>query len=87
MRILECEEETSLGPLVGRHLDDVLPVEEDLPAGDLVGGMAHQGVGQRRLAGPVGAHDGVHLVGVDREVDALDDLGAVLERDVQILQL
>jgi hypothetical protein len=29
----------------------------------------------------------VHLIGVDGEVDALDDLGAVLECDVQILQL
>jgi hypothetical protein len=29
----------------------------------------------------------VHLVRVHREVDALDDLGAVLEGDVQVLQL
>jgi hypothetical protein len=29
----------------------------------------------------------VHLVGVHGEIDALDDLGAVLERDVEILQL
>jgi hypothetical protein len=29
----------------------------------------------------------MHLVRVHREVDTLDDLGAVLEGDVQILQL
>jgi hypothetical protein len=29
----------------------------------------------------------VDLAQVDREVDALDDLGAVLERDVQVLDL
>ena len=49
--------------------------------------MAGDRVGERRLARAVRAHDRVHLVRVDREVDALDDLGAVLERDVQVLQL
>jgi hypothetical protein len=29
----------------------------------------------------------VNLIRVDREVDALDDLGAVLEGDVQVLEL
>jgi hypothetical protein len=29
----------------------------------------------------------VHLVRVDREIHALDDLGAVFERDVKILDL
>ena len=48
--------------------------------------MAGDRVGERRLARAVRAHDRVHLVRVDREVDALDDLGAVLERDVQVLQ-
>ena len=56
------------------------------PSRDLVGGMAHERVGERRLAGAVRAHDRVHLVRVHGEVDALDDLGAVLERDVQVLQ-
>ena len=68
-------------------LGDVLAVEEDLPLGHLVGRMAGDRVGERRLARAVRAHDRVHLVRVDREVDALDDLRPVLERDVQILQL
>jgi hypothetical protein len=29
----------------------------------------------------------VYLVDVDLEIDALDDLGAVLERDVQVFEL
>ena len=68
-------------------LGQVLAVEEDLALGDLVGGVAGDRVRERRLARAVRAHDRVHLVRVDREVDALDDLGPVLERDVQILQL
>ena len=87
MRVLEREEEPLLRALVGPGLGQVLAVEEDLALGDLVGGVAGDRVGQRRLARAVRAHDRVHLVRVDREVDALDDRGAVLERDVQILQL
>ena len=52
-----------------------------------VGRMAHEGVREGGLPGAVRPHDGVHLVRVHRQVDALDDLGAVLEGDVQILQL
>ena len=73
--------------LVGLGLGHVLAVEEDLALGDLVGGMTRDRVRQGRLAGPVRAHDRVLLVRVDRQVDALDDLGAVLERDVQVLDL
>jgi len=39
--------------------------------------------GERRFAGPVGAHEGVDLAGADLEVDAFEDLGAV-DRDVQV---
>ena len=87
VRILEREEEPALSALVGSHLDQVLAVEQDLALGDLVGRMPHQRVGERRLARPVRAHDRVHLVQVHCEIDALDDLGAVLERNVQILDL
>ena len=87
MRVLEREEEALLGALVGPHLRHVLAVEEDLPLGDLVRRVAHQRVREGRLPGAVRAHDRVDLVGVDLEVDALDDLRAVLERDVQVLQL
>ena len=86
VRVLEREEEAALRALVRLELGHVLAVEEDLALGDLVGRVAHQRVRERRLAGAVRAHDRVDLVRVDREVDALDDLGAVLERDVQVLQ-
>ena len=86
MRVLEGKEEAALRAFVGAELRHVLAVEEEAAFGDLVGGVAHERVREGRLAGPVRAHDRVHLVQVDLEVDALDDLGAVLERDVQVLQ-
>ena len=87
MRVLEREEEPALRALVGAGLGDVLAVEEDLPLGHLVGRVAGDRVGERRLAGAVRPHDRVHLVRVDREVDALDDLRPVLQRNVEVLQL
>ena len=86
VRILEREEEALLRALVGAGLGHVLAVEQDLPLGDLVGGVAGDRVGERRLARAVRAHDRVHLARRDGEVDALDDLGAVLEGDVQVLE-
>ncbi len=87
MGILEGEEDTGLGALVGAGLGDVDVVEQDLPAGDLVGRMAGDRVGKRRLARTVGAHDRVHLARRDLEIDTLDDLEPVFERDVQVLEL
>ena len=87
MRILEREEEPALGALVGSQLGDVLAVQEDLALRHLVRGMPHQRVGKRRLARAVRAHDRVHLVPVHHQIDALDDLGAVFQRNVKILDL
>ena len=87
MRVLEGEEEAALRALVRTELRQVLAVEEDLALGDLVRGMTHECVRERRLPGAVGAHDGVLLPEIDLEVDTLDDLGAVLQSDVQIPDL
>ena len=56
------------------------------PAGDLVGRVAEQGVGQGRLARAVGAHEGVELALADDQVDPAQDLGAV-DGHVQVLDL
>ena len=87
MRILKGEEEAALGALVCLELEDALTVEQDVALGDPVGGVAHEGIREGGLPGAVRPHHGVHLVRVHCQVDALDDLGAVLEGDVQILQL
>ena len=87
VRILEREEETLLGALVRAELGDVLAVEQDLALRDLVGRVTHQRVRERGLPRAVRSHDRVLLVPVHREVDTLDDLGAVFQRDVKVLDL
>ena len=62
------------GALVGRQLEDVAALPEDLAALDDVGRVAHQGVGEGRLARAVGAHDRVDLALADGQVDPLEDL-------------
>jgi hypothetical protein len=87
VRVLEREEEPGLCALVGACLGDVHTVEQDLAARDLVGGVAGDRVGERRLAGAVRPHDRVHLTRGDLQVDASDNRRPVLERDVEILEL
>ena len=60
--------------LSGRQREDVAALPGDLAALDDVGRVAHQRVGERRLAGAVGAHDRVDLALADGQVDALEDL-------------
>ncbi len=81
--VLEGEEHAGLGPLVGRPLGDVVAEELDRPGGDLVLGRAHQRAAEGRLAGSVRAHDGVHLAGVHREIEAPQDLGALGDQIVR----
>ena len=84
--VLEGEEQTSLRPLVRLGLGDVLALEGDRALGDLVGGMAEEGVGERRLARAVGTHQRMDLPAVYREVDASQDL-ALVGADVQVFDL
>jgi hypothetical protein len=62
-----------------------------LSRGDAVFGTAEQGAGERRLAGAVGAHQGVHLADADDEREPLQDLdrGAAfdVDDDVQVIEL
>ena len=62
------------------------PLEQDAPAGDHVGGVGEQRVGERRLARAVGAHEGVQRAGLDLERHAPQDL-VVVDRDVQVVDL
>ena len=82
-RVLHGEEQPGLGALVGLHLGQVLPVEQHLPAGDLVPRVACQRVRQGALARAVGAHERVHLALRHLEVDALQD-GRVLDGDLEV---
>ena len=51
-----------------------------------VGGVGEEGVGERRLARAVGAHQGVDLALADREAQSAQDLGAV-DGDVEVVDL
>ena len=72
-RILEAQEHAQASPFVGLEFVDRFAVKEDLTF-DAVGGVAHDGGRQGRLAGTVGSHEGVHLAGLDLQIAALDDL-------------
>ena len=72
-RVLEREEEALARPLLGIELEQVLAVEDHLAARDLVVALAGEHLGERALAGSVGAHDGVHLARRDGERDAFED--------------
>ena len=67
----------------GRQRKDILAVEQHLAVGDLVVVLAGEHVGERRLAGAVRAHDGVHGAFLDRQVEAVEDFLAV-DLDVQV---
>jgi hypothetical protein len=73
-RVLEGEEHAQASALVGRERQDVAVLPDHLALPDDVGGVAHQSVGERRLARPVGAHDRVDLALADHQVDPLQDL-------------
>ena len=71
--VLEGHEQAGDGALVGVGLGDVVAVEEDLALGDVEVRVAHDRVGERRLAGPVGAHEGVELARADVQVHPAQD--------------
>jgi len=84
--VLEGHEQAGAGALVRIGLGDVLAVEEDAPLGDLEVRVTHDGVGQGRLAGAVGAHERMDLPRAHGQIQALEDL-LVLGLDVEVLDL
>src|SRR5207249_2677349 len=73
-RVLEREEHAETGAFVRAQLEDVSAAPRHLAAGDHVRGMAHQRIGERRLARAVRAHDRVDLARPNLEVDAPQNL-------------
>ena len=73
-RVLVGEEQAEAGAFPRRAPEELLAVDRRGALGDRVVVAAHEHVGERRLAGAVGAHEGVHLTGRDLEVDAAQDL-------------
>src|SRR5918998_1048555 len=72
-RLMKSGVVSSDSPRARLHVEDVLAVEQDLAVEDLVVLLAGDDVGERRLAGPVGAHDGRHLAPVHGEIHAIEN--------------
>ena len=70
-RVLKAEKQAGARALFGRQRQQVAALEGHRAAGDLVVLAARQHLGERALARAVRSHDGMHLAGVDLEVDAL----------------
>ena len=85
-RILEGEEHAGGRALERLHGKQILTLPGDRARGDLVVVLAGQHVSERRLAGAVRAHDGMHLAGRQGEVEAFQDLAAI-DIDVKVLDL
>ena len=75
--VLEGQEDALAGPFLRGHVQQVLAQVENLSLSRLVGFPAGKHLGQGALAGAVGTHDGVDLAGVDRQIDAAQDLLAI----------
>ena len=84
--VLKGEEHAGGGALGRVHGKQVLTLPGDRARGDLVVVLAGQHISERRLAGAVRPHDGVHLAGRQREVEAFEDLAAI-DIDVKVLDL
>ena len=71
-RVLEGQEHTELCSLISRLRRDVLAVEQDLSADDLVLRVAHQCVSEGGLTGTVRSHQDMGLTGIYGKVQAVE---------------
>ena len=72
--ILEGEEKTLMGAVLGREREQVEAVEVDGASCDGEGGITGENAGECGLSRAVGAHDCVNFAGADGKVDATEDL-------------
>ena len=72
--VLHHQVQTRKGTLPCLLAQQFFAVDCDGTGDDVVSGLAHDDARHRRLAGPVRAHDGVHLARLHGEVDAVQNL-------------
>ena len=80
---MKRQKQPSGGALIRLERQNVLAVDQDLACGDRISLLAGKYMRERRLAGAVRAHDGMHAAALDNEVEAIEDLLA-LDLDMQI---
>ena len=73
-RILEAEEQSLVGAVLGRQSQQVFSVELHLTTGDGERRMPREHRTERALAAAVGSHDGVYLTRAHGQIDALQYL-------------
>jgi len=71
--ILEGQENTGGGAIVGGQLQQVPTLEVHRPSGNLIIGVARQYLGEGTFARAIQAHDGVDLTGPHLQVEALEN--------------
>ena len=72
-RVLEAQENAVASTFFGFEFQQVLTLEGDGTARDFVVLVARNDLRQRTLTGAVGAHDGMHLAGVNRQGQTAED--------------
>ena len=82
-RILESEEEASVGDLVGLLAEDAFAVEEDFAALHRVVFVTRHDLGERAFTRAVGAHQCVDFALRNREIKILED-GLAIDGNVEI---
>ena len=85
-RVLKGQKYAAAGALLGLHIQQILAVEGDPAAGHRIAGVAGENMPQGALARAVGAHNGVHFAGLDRQVQTAQDFLA-LDLGVQVFDL
>ena len=85
-RILEREKEPLAHALLRTEVEQILAVVTHRTVGDLVAFATGKHLGQRAFAAAVGAHDGVHFAGVNRQINPFQDRLA-LHPGLQIFDL
>ena len=72
-RVLQRQKQATAGTLLRRQRQQVLALEADRAATDLVAFASGEDMRQGAFTRAVRAHDGVHLAGIDPEVESVED--------------
>ena len=70
-RVLERQENAFFCPFVDGQGGNVFPLKENLPRGNLIGGVASDGVAQGGFPGAVGAHEHMGFIRADLQIHSV----------------
>src|SRR5690606_27976864 len=73
-RVLETQENSLMGSLLGFEFGKIFPFEEDLSAGDLIFFFTSNHRREGTFSGTVRPHDGVYFSRMDFQIDTFKNL-------------